>query len=93
MQQVPRGAVRVAVVGTKRILPGEDIIDEFIYNWIREHARSRVKIFEGNVLRKATIIGISNDGESMVTEGKAECDKLEESLRKESRWMMLAKRT
>ena len=89
LQQVPRGAQRVAAVGTKRILAGEDITDEFIYNWIREHARSRMKIFEGNVLRKATIIGIANDGESMVTEGKAECEKLEESLRKEARWMML----
>ena len=92
MQQVPRGAVRVAVVGTKRILPGEDIVDEFIYNWVREHARSRVKIFEGNVLRKAVIIGIQNDGDSMVTEGKAECLALEEALRKESRWMLCSVR-
>jgi len=90
LQQVPRGASKVAVVGTKRILPDEDITDEFIYNWIREHARSRVKLFEGNALRKATIIGISNDGESMVAEGKEECEKLEEALRKESRWMIAA---
>jgi hypothetical protein len=92
LQQTPRGASKVAVVGTKRILVGEDITDEFIYNWIREHARSRVKIFEGNVLRKAVIIGISNDGESMVTEGKAECLALEEALRKESRWMLCSVR-
>ena len=89
LQQVPRGSTKVAVVGTKRILPAEDITDEFIYNWIREHARSRVKIFEGNVLRKAQIIGIANDGDTMVGEGKDECEKLEDALRKESRWMML----
>ena len=92
VNQVPSGATKLAVLGTKRVLATEDITDEFIYRWIRDYARCVTKIFEGNVLRKAQIIGISNDGDQMITEGKEEKDKLEETLRQEARWLFMAVR-
>lgn len=91
-QKAPMGASKIAVVGTKRIIPSEDITNEFIYNWIRQYARAIVKMYEGAILRKATIIGIQNDGQDLVTEGKEEKKELEEQLRKEARWLMCAVR-
>lgn len=90
LQQVPPKVTSIAVIGTKRILPNEDIKDEFVYQWIREHARATVKMYEGNVLRKADIIGVHNDGQALVDEGKAEREVLEEKLRQEGRWILTA---
>ena len=90
IQQVPMGASRLAIVATKRIVADEDIKDEFVYRWIRDHARCVVKLFEGNVLRKAQIIGIANDGDMMISEAKDEKKDLEENLRKESFWLSMA---
>lgn len=70
----------------------EDITNEFIYNWIRQHARATVKMYEGAVIRKGSIIGIANDGSDLVTEGKEEKKELEEQLRKEARWVLCAVR-
>jgi hypothetical protein len=92
LQQVPRGSSAVAVIGTKRILPNEDILDEFIYGWIRQHARATVMMLEGNILRKSQMIGLQTDGQTMVDEGLKERDRLIETLRKESRWIMMAQR-
>jgi len=61
LQQVPRDAAAVAVIGTKRILADEDIKDEFIYMWVRNYARSLTKGLEGNILRHAQIIGIQTE--------------------------------
>lgn len=90
VQEVPRNATKLAVVGTKRVLAGEDIKDEFIFNWIREYARAMTKIYEGSVLRKGQIIGINNDGGDLVREGKEEKKELEEKLRLEARWLFMA---
>ena len=92
LQQIPESSSKVAVVGTKRIIADEDITDEFIYNWLREHAKAKTKVYEGNILRKAQIIGIANDGQNMVDEGMQEMKDLEEALRKEGRWAMLGQR-
>jgi len=92
LQQVPQGSSHVCVVGTKKVIAGEDIKDEFIYGWIREYVRSTVKVYEGSILRKGGIIGIANDGGDMVAEGKEERKELEEKLRQESRWLLLASR-
>lgn len=92
LQQVPRGTAKVAVIGTKRILAEEDIVDEFILTWIKKFSRSLVKALEGNVLRHGQIIGIQNAGQEMVTESLTEQKDLLEELRKESRWMLMAQR-
>jgi len=89
VQQTPRGSSKFAIVGTKRVIDGEDITDEFIFGWIREHARATTKVFEGNVLRHAQIIGIANSGQVMVDEGTEEKKILEDKLRQEARWMMM----
>jgi len=92
LQSIPSGTSAFAVMGTKRILETEDIKDEFIYRWVREYARALTKMYEGNVLRKADIIGVKNDGQVQVDEGKTEIEALEIQLRQEGRWLMLAKR-
>ncbi len=92
VQQTPTGSGKLAVVATKRVIANEDIKDEFVYNWIRQYARVIVKMYEGNVLRKAQIIGIANDGDIMISEGQTEKEKLEEALYHESRWLMCAVR-
>jgi len=89
LQQVPRGAAKVAVIGTKRIVANEDIKDEFVYVWVRNYARSLVKALEGNILRHAQIIGIQNAGQAMIDEALKEQEDLRDQLRKESRWLLM----
>ena len=92
VQSIPEGTNAFAILGTKRVEETEDIKDEFIYRWIRDYARSLTKMYEGNVLRKADIIGVRNDGQAQVDEAKEETKDLEEKLRQEGRWLLLAKR-
>jgi hypothetical protein len=80
------------VVGTKRIVENEDIKDEFIIDWLLNYTKSLVKMAEGNTLRKAGTIGLTNDGEQLVTEGKEEATTLQDKLRKEGVWMLGAMR-
>jgi len=92
VQEVPREADKLAVIGLKRILSNEDIKDEFILDWILKYSKALVKVIEGNTLRKAQIIGIQNDGEDLVSEGKQEVEKLQKKLKQEGLWAVLAKR-
>lgn len=87
-----RACTDVFVVGAKRILPGEDIKQLCIYEWVRRYARAKVKQREGEVLRKAKTIGVDNDGDSMVTEGLAEQEKLAVELGEQGRWLLLGSR-
>lgn len=92
LQNVPRGAYKLAVVGLKWILPSEEVTDGFILNWLMYYQLSLCKAKEGNVLRKADIIGVQNDGQRMLDEGLEEAKILQETLAKESRWALLAAR-
>lgn len=87
-----RACTDVFVVGAKRILPNEDIKQLVIYEWVRRYARAKLKQREGEVLRKAKSIGIDNDGDSMVTEGLAEQEKLAVELAEQGRWLLLGSR-
>jgi len=80
------------VVGTKRILPGEDIIVEVILNWILYYVKALVKQVEGHTLRAAGIVDLKTDGQELVTEGKDEQKHLQEQIMKESFWVTALKR-
>jgi len=92
IQNAPTDATKLMVVGTKRIVENEDIKDEFIIDWLLNYTKSLVKMAEGNTLRKAGTIGLPNDGEQLVTEGKEEATTLQDKLRKEGVWMLGAMR-
>lgn len=92
LQQVPRGATRLAIIGLKWLLPNEDITDDFILGWILEYTLALAKVKEGNVLRKADIVGIANDGQTMLNEGMEMVKSLQTKLGKEGQWALLAQR-
>jgi len=84
---VPAGCSALFCVGTKRILPEEDIKNEYILDWIQRYWKSLVKQVEGNTLRKGGIVGVQNDGQSYVDEGKEEAKELQEELQINGRWL------
>jgi hypothetical protein len=89
---VPAGANRLAVVGTKRVTIEEDIKQEYILDWLLRYTKSLVQMIEGNTLRKASIIDIKNDGDNLVSEGKETQKALQEELDKNGRWCLFIKR-
>jgi len=89
---VPTGVTGLYVLGTKRITKNENIKNEYILNWLLYYWKALVKQTEGNTLRKSGIIDIKNDGQQLVDEGKEEMKELQESLARDSRWVVLAKR-
>ena len=89
---MPAATTRMCVICTKRILPGEDITSEHIYNWVRRYAKALVRCIEGNTLRKAGLIQAPNDGADMIREGLDEIKELKAELSVEGRWAVMAKR-
>ncbi len=92
VQSVPRGSGSLAVVGLKRIRPDDEITDDFILEWLLKYTLALCKAKEGNILRKANIIGIQNDGQNMLDEGIKEVEELQLKLSQESQWALLAAR-
>ena len=88
----PYGNHRLCIVGAKRILPQEDIKSEHILDWVLYYAKALTKMCEGNMLRKADIINVRNDGQTLLDEGKQEKVDLEKRLSEEGRWLIMAKR-
>jgi len=80
------------IVGAKRILPNEDIKSEHILDWLLYYSKALLKMCEGNMLRKGDIIGVKNDGQAMLDEGKEEMEALQERLAQEGRWLAMAQR-
>jgi len=89
---VPSRVRALFVVGTKRILPGEDIVTEVILNWILYYTKALVKQVEGHTLRAAGIVDLKTDGQELVTEGREEQKHLQDQLMKESFWVTAIKR-
>lgn len=90
---MPLAVTRVCVVGTKRIMPDEDITSEHICNWLQYYAKALVKMIEGNTLRKSGLINVNNDGDQLVREGKEEMKELQDQLAKEGRWFTFVRRS
>ncbi len=89
---VPNGTDKLYVVGTKRITEDEDVKIEPVLDWLYKYSKALVKQVEGNTLRKSSIIGIANDGQALVDEGKEEMKDLQEKLAEESRWLVFIKK-
>lgn len=92
MMNLPKGSDAIAVVGTKRITSDETIKTDYILNWILDYAKALLQRTEGNTLRKASIIGVQNDGDKLVDEGTIQMKELQEKLETEGRWVALIQR-
>jgi len=92
LTNLPQNATKIAVVGTKRIIPDEDITDEYILEWILEFSKAQVKMVEGNTLRKSGAIGIKNDGQDLMSEGKEAVEQLKKRLGEEGRWVSFVRK-
>jgi hypothetical protein len=90
----PSNSTAMCVVGTKRFYLDEvnEIKDDFALVWLLAYIKALVKMAEGNVLRKADIIGVRNDGQELYNEGKEEKEKLEDKLSDTGRWIAFSQR-
>ena len=88
---VPQGVQSLLVIGTKRITKNEDVKIEYALEWLLYYIKALVKQIEGNTLRKSGIVGIVNDGQELVTEGKEEMKDLQDRLARDSRWVVCAR--
>jgi len=93
LENIPSGATHICVEGAKRIVKVDDVVSEHILNWVLYYVKSLVKQVEGNTLRKSSIIGVSNDGQELVNEGKEEMTTLQDQLQKDGRWITFARRS
>jgi hypothetical protein len=89
---VPVGADKLCVVGTKRLFTNDDITHEHILEWVLKYVKALVKMSEGRLLRVTNLIDVKNDGAELVREGMEERKELEEKLAKESMWVLFGKR-
>jgi len=90
---VPQGTSSLYVEGTQRITADDtDITSEYILDWVLSYSKALLRIIEGNTLRKGDIIGIKNDGQEMINEGKEEKKDLEERLAVDGRWVAMIRR-
>ncbi len=92
VQNWPQGATKACVVGTQRFMYDDDIIDEYVLDWMFNYSKALVKIQEGNTLRKSSIINVSNDGQQLVDEGVKEKEDLQQKLAEEGRWVIFGQR-
>lgn len=92
MQSIPFYTTKATVEGALRIFANEDIKDPQIYAWVREYVYALCLEQQGKAVRKGSMIGITNDGDSMVHEGTELRLKLEEDLKQSGRWMLLMQR-
>lgn len=92
MRNLPINTNKVAVEGTLRIYPTQDIKQEYILDWLLRYSKALVKKAEGNTLRKADIISVKNDGQQMFDEGENERKELEEKLASEGKWSVFSRR-
>lgn len=92
-RNVPSGTTAFFVVGTRRILPDDEIDSQHINDWLLKYSKALVKQVEGHTLRAANIVlsgGI--DGQQLLTEGREEVKDLQQRLSAESRWIAFCKR-
>lgn len=88
----PNAATKMYVVGTRRIYNTEDVKSEYILNFLLYYSKALLKQVEGNTLRKSDIIGVKNDGQELMDEGKKEIEDLQERLKTDGRWVVFAQR-
>jgi hypothetical protein len=94
---VPSGANKLCIVGALRILDDTetteyDINHDHILDFVLRATKALVKICEGNVLRKADMINIKNDGQALLNEGTEDWKLIKEELFNNSRWFAMGQR-
>jgi hypothetical protein len=85
----PPKATKACIMGSKRIMPNEDLKQEHILDWILRYSKALLKQAEGNLLRKAKLINADVDGQQIYDEGEKEKKELEDTLGIEGRWILL----
>lgn len=89
---IPSGTQNLFVMGTKRITDDEDVKIEQVLDWLYRYSKAQLKQIEGNTLRKVSVVGVSNDGQQLVDEGKQEIKDLQVELAKNGRWVVMSRR-
>jgi len=89
---VPAGSEGLYVIGTMRVKTLSPPKTEYVNDWILSYSKALLKQTEGNTLRKSNIIDLKNDGQELYSEGREEMKDLQESLARDSRWVVMAKR-
>jgi hypothetical protein len=92
VQNSPTLANKLAVIGTQRILSGDDITNEFILDHILRGSKYYLYMKEGNILRKSSLINLRNDGTELIQENEARWREWKEELQKDARWVSIASR-
>jgi len=92
MKNLPNNTTRICVIGTKRILPNEDVTSESVLDFLLNYTKALVKTIEGNTLRKTDAISVHNDGQAMINEGIEEIKELKARLAVDGRWFSMARR-
>jgi hypothetical protein len=92
VRNVPSGTGGFFVVGTKRIIPADDIDSQHINDWILYYTKALVKMAEGHAIRATKIVLPGVDGQELMNEGKEEMKKLQEDLSRDARWCVMIRR-
>lgn len=92
LSNIPSGTAKFCVIGSARIVENEEIKSEYILDWVLQYTKALVKMMEGNTLRKSKAIGIENDGQNLLDEGKEEMKQLQEKLAQGGRWVSFCRK-
>lgn len=92
-ENLPAGSAKLCVVGSRRIAETDDIKHSYILDFLLRYSKALLKMTEGNILRKAGIINVANDGQDLLNEGKEELAELQKELRAGGRWLTFLCRT
>jgi hypothetical protein len=92
VRNVPSGTDSFFVVGTKRILPADDIDSQHINDWLLYYSKALVKMAEGHAIRATKIVLPGVDGQEMYNEGKNEKEELQKKLAQDGRWVAFIRR-
>jgi len=92
VNNIPSLAQQLCVVGTKRLINDWDEPSFYIIDWVQRYAKSLLMQTEGNLLRKSDIIGVKNDGQQMINEGREMMKELQVELAENGRWVVCARR-
>jgi hypothetical protein len=92
-ENIPAGNQKLCVVGSRRIFEDDDVTHSYILDFLLRYSKALLKVTEGNILRKAAIINVANDGQELLGEGKEEIKELQAELRAGGRWLTFMVRT
>jgi len=92
VENLPSGSAKLCVVGSRRLYDTDDITEGYPLDWILRYSKALLRISEGSLLRKAGIIGVANDGDTLVKEGREDLDLLQKELKASGRWLAFVHR-